>query len=281
MQGKWHTENSVLETGPSEPGATRVDGPAFATECNGIEIRDARRKEMFRVDDAYINGHAALCGKNATLVYLCLCRHAGRTQEAFPSIKTMAKKLSVSRDSVMRGIKELLKWNIIAITRTRRTNKTWLNNTYILLDKSVWRRPSSKTNSDQVAKEDVNQVVESDTKESHKEKDIHKEGISAQSALEINPLINLFEGINPSYERLLLMKSQRDAARRLLELHGLEDWRLFLNQYVKLLTTDKYCPRATTPYQLETKLGEILAYGSALQFHFTHSVKSRGRGLEV
>lgn len=144
---------------------------------NQIKIRDSRQKTMFRVDDEYLNGYARLCGTNATLVYLCLCRHADRKQESFPAIETMAKKLDVSRDSVMRGIKELTKWNIVSVERTRRPNKTWLNNIYTLLDKSVWEpKPSSteqhgepgrKNSGSQVANNATSQVAEGDTKDSH------------------------------------------------------------------------------------------------------------------
>lgn len=113
---------------------------------NLFEVRDYRNKSMFKVDDEYLNGYARLLGTNATLVYLCLCRHADRYQESFPSVNGMAEKLGISDDSVSRGIKNLVEWNIISKERERRTNKTWLNNRYVLLDKSVWKaKPASHT----------------------------------------------------------------------------------------------------------------------------------------
>lgn len=154
-----------------------------------FEVRDHRNKAMFRVDDEYLNGYAKLCGTNATLTYLCLCRHADRHQESFPSVNLMAEKLGISRDSVMRGIKVLIEWNIIQKNRTRKPNAQWLNNTYILLDKSVWKnkpsstqqhgKPSSKNS---VAKSQIraSQVADSDTKGSHK-KGSHIEGYAKTS----------------------------------------------------------------------------------------------------
>jgi hypothetical protein len=107
-------------------------------------VRDLRNKQHFIVDDEYLNGYAKLCGPSATLVYLCLCRHADRHQESFPSVQLMAEKTGISRDSVMRGIKKLIEWNIISKERERREDATWLNNRYVLLDKSVWKpKPSS------------------------------------------------------------------------------------------------------------------------------------------
>ncbi len=140
-----HPKDSHIFT-PDEVGSFVVSDAAKRTTAETrIEIRDHRNKAMFRVDDKYLNGYAHLCGKYATLTYLCLCRHADLQQESFPSVKTMAKKLGISRDSVMEGIKALIEWNIISKTRKRRTNQTWLCNTYTLLDKSVWKPEPSST----------------------------------------------------------------------------------------------------------------------------------------
>lgn len=150
-----------------------------------------RRKEKFFVDDAYLNGYAKLCGPNATLVYLCLCRHSDRHQESFPSVELMAEKTGISRDSVMRGIKTLVGWNIISKERERRGDKTWLNNRYALLDKSVWVAkpssteqhgyPSRKSGLPKSQMGGFTQVAVSDTKDTHTEKDTHKkEEISSE-----------------------------------------------------------------------------------------------------
>ncbi len=161
-----------------------------------IVIRDHRNKAMFRVDDAYLNGYARLCGDNATLVYLCLCRHTdSATQESFPSQETMARKIGKSRDSVVRGVKELLKWNIISVERTRRQNQTWLCNTYTLLDKSVWKpkpcstgahgSPSSEIADTHAVKEPTYHVAPDDTKDAHS-KDSHNKNAEASSAVLAN-----------------------------------------------------------------------------------------------
>lgn len=148
-------------------------------------MRDSRKKEMFKVDDEYLNGYARLCGTNATLVYLCLCRHADRNQESFPSVEMMAEKTNISRQSVMRGIKKLIQWNIISKERERRKDATWLNNRYTLLDKSVWKSKPSTTElhgrakyqmgPSQVPNGGVSQVPQGDTKVTHR-KVAHIEG---------------------------------------------------------------------------------------------------------
>lgn len=142
-----------------------------------FEIRDHRNKSMFRVDDEYLNGYSRLCGTNATMVYLCLCRHSDRHQESFPSVQLMANKLGISRDSVMRGIKTLVQWNIIQKNRKRKENAQWLNNTYVLLDKTVWKSKPSSTqlHGEPSSTQPESQVAVSDTKDTHIKKETHNE----------------------------------------------------------------------------------------------------------
>ena len=103
-------------------------------------MENYRTMEMFQIDDAYLNGYAQLVGWKGTLVYLSLCCHANKDQEEFPSIELMSEELAISRDSIMRGIKDLVDWNIIKIDeRHRGESGAWKNNFYVLLDKSCWR----------------------------------------------------------------------------------------------------------------------------------------------
>jgi hypothetical protein len=71
--------------------------------------------------------------------------------------------------------------------------------------------------------------------------------------------IDLFKEINPSYRVLFARKTQREAAQRLLAQHDLGYWSRFIGAYTAKLA-DRYCPKATTPLQLEEKLGVIIAY---------------------
>jgi DNA-binding transcriptional regulator YhcF (GntR family) len=102
-------------------------------------IIDRRRKKKFMMDDQYLNGQAKICGWQATLVYLSLCRHTNISQESFPSIRLMSEELCVSRNTVLKGIKNLEKFNVVSIKKTRSKKGKWLNNLYILQDKSVWK----------------------------------------------------------------------------------------------------------------------------------------------
>ena len=101
-------------------------------------IIDNRIKEKFLMDDEYLNGQAKLCGWQATIAYMSLCRHSNKEQECFPSIKLIADENGVGRDTIIKGLSKLEKRNVIKIKKQRTNGGTWLNNTYILIDKSQW-----------------------------------------------------------------------------------------------------------------------------------------------
>lgn len=103
-----------------------------------FEVRDIRVKEKFFVDDRYLNGYAKILSDAAFRVYISLCRHADLQQEAFPSIDLLAEQHGKSRSTILRGIKELKKYSLIATSQKRSDNGLFLHNTYVLLDKSQW-----------------------------------------------------------------------------------------------------------------------------------------------
>ncbi len=105
-----------------------------------ILVRDLRNKSHYVVDDEYLNGYARVCGINATGVYNVLCRHADfYTQKAFPSIATIAEKLSIGKRTVSRALVTLEEWGIIKHERARHPETArWKHNSYTLLDKKSW-----------------------------------------------------------------------------------------------------------------------------------------------
>lgn len=233
-------------------------------------VRDTRRKEKFQIDDEYLNGYAKLCGTNATLVYLCLCRHADyHTQECFPSVKMMADKLGISRDSVMTGIKNLLEWNIILKERVRNPNNAkWINNSYTLLDKSVWKEKPSRFEQPGIAKSEIeasqvgnkgkSQVAVVDCKDTHKDKDTHIILATTEVVADkTNEIIELFKEINPSYERFFSNKTQREVIKRLLSKYT-QDQIMRLIKIAKIANQNKYAPITTTPLQLESNIAKLV-----------------------
>ena len=153
-----------------------------------VKLRDLRQKEKYIVDDSYLNGYAKFCGWQATLVYNSLCRHANKDQYSFPSIKLMTEQHGVGRNTIIKGIKSLESWNIIAVNRLNhkskidRTNQgMWKANGYTLLDKSQWepspskgQRPSPSQDTPSPSQE-PDLVLLEDTKETHSKETHSKE----------------------------------------------------------------------------------------------------------
>lgn len=74
-----------------------------------------------------------------------------------------------------------------------------------------------------------------------------------------NYFIGLFKSLNPSYELLFKNTTQRLSMERLLKKYGgdkLEKMLLALPE----ITSRKYAPTITTPYMLETKIGDLLMF---------------------
>lgn len=150
-----------------------------------IRIIDGRNKEKFQIDDFYLDHYAKMCGWNATLVYLCLCRHADSvTQESFPSIEMMAEKVGVSYNTIRRGIKILTDWGIIEVRRDKNEAGQWLRNTYKLLDKSTWKQVHSPDRAMEVHSPVATKVHSPVviTKDTHTDNDTHSERLSANTS---------------------------------------------------------------------------------------------------
>lgn len=90
------------------------------------------------------------------------------------------------------------------------------------------------------------------------EKEI-KEHKPEVSYLEINRFIDLFKVVNPSYERLFMNKTERAAAKRLIEKHGWDKIGRIVD-ILPFLLGKRGCPQITTPYQLEVKMGQLFAF---------------------
>ncbi|RLC34436.1 hypothetical protein DRH14_02990 [Candidatus Shapirobacteria bacterium] len=99
-----------------------------------FKVRDMRNKEKFVIDDKFLNGYAKFVGIYAVGVYIALCRHANKGQEAWPSTTKIAEELNISMPMVYRAIWTLELFNII---KKQRIGKTMCNR-YWLLDKKEW-----------------------------------------------------------------------------------------------------------------------------------------------
>lgn len=108
-------------------------------------LKDRFKKNVYLKPDEYLNGWARKCGWKATLVYDSLWRHADREGRSFPSIKLMAEEHGVSEDTIMRGLKTLIEFNLVKKEGKRDTKGRFIHNVYTLTDKNEWRDPKSST----------------------------------------------------------------------------------------------------------------------------------------
>ena len=106
-----------------------------------------------------------------------------------------------------------------------------------------------------------------DTEESSDNKDIynkdnnnniilHSNGVTGK---EINKLITMFKPINPSYEKLFKITTQRKCLENLVKKHGYGKIHRMIEQ-LPAIVSQPYAPTITTPYQLENKLGELILF---------------------
>lgn len=156
-----------------------------------IEIRDNRRRQMFRIDDEYVDTYASICGANATAVYMSLCRHVNGKQESFPSIeRIMAQHRFGSHNTVRKAIKMLESFGIISVKRERDPKtKRQMVNVYTLMDVASWVKPVSPNDTragvisepDPVSF-DAQKPVSPDDREGNTKRRLHIEGSVAQSA---------------------------------------------------------------------------------------------------
>jgi hypothetical protein len=74
-----------------------------------------------------------------------------------------------------------------------------------------------------------------------------------------NELIVLFKDFNPSYERIFKNRTERAALQRLLDKMGREKLEATI-KFAAKANGMAYAPTITTPYELEKKLGSLIAF---------------------
>lgn len=87
---------------------------------------------------------------------------------------------------------------------------------------------------------------------------IGQDNKTSELGSQVNKLIDGFKEVNPSFTKLYRNTTQRKSCENMIKLHGFEK----MLQTVLLLpkiNKIKYLPIVTTPYELEDKLGKVVA----------------------
>jgi len=241
----------------------------MAEQLTLFKVRDLRKKDQFKIDDAYLNGYARVCGIDATAVYNSLCRHAEfQTQKAFPSQQKIAYEHKISVRTVRRGLKKLIDYKIVIAEQIREKGK-FRSYLYTLLNKSEWKKITEGQNRPMVdggTKTDSRFTAYGvgPTKDNKEQritniKDNTELATPSVAGKEINDLIEKFKEVNPSYQRLFRNKTQRSALERMVKSHGQEKIEKIL-EIIPKMNGKQYAPVITTPIQLEEKLGLLIAF---------------------
>ena len=242
-----------------------------------LHIKDeSGDRKYFTIIPNYIANHSTA---NDQSLYFQMKRYAGENGECFASEKLLCNKLGIGRKALKKSIDYLLEHGWIKFIGLKQTNTKggmqpiknysivdiWqMNNEFY---KGVSERALHETKG--VSERAVG-GVQKNTKgvseraieeEPRLRRTINKNQLATQSVAgnEINTLIQLFEPVNPSYEKLFSNKTQRAALERLVKKHGMEKIHATLEAIPKIIV-QRFAPRITTPLQLEDKLGELIAF---------------------
>ncbi len=166
---------------------------------------------------------------------------------------TIAISLGVKASKVQRMLKRLE----IGQQIKQETNNRFRIITIVNWDKyqKNEQQTDSKANNKRTTDEQQTDTNKNDKNVKNDKKDTMQPAVSD----EINPLIELFKSINPSYKTLYSNTTQRSCLKRLLKELGREKLELAINTVVQTNGMD-YAPVITTPYELEKKLGSLMVF---------------------
>ncbi len=103
-----------------------------------IKVRDLRNGDWYWINKVILDEYGEKLKPIGIAIYNCLAAHANQEGFCFPSHKHIANKIGASISSVQRGIRQLIKLNLVRKGRQRYHNLYYL----LKLDRSY--RPTSK-----------------------------------------------------------------------------------------------------------------------------------------
>jgi hemerythrin superfamily protein len=208
-------------------------------------------------------------------LYLIMKRLAGEGGSCYASLNFLSSKMGVHKTTVSKTITELLKRKWIEEIENK-TVKGGKVRQFVVVD--IWPRniKEYESGAEMTTKQGGASVdgsgavvdgsgAQTDTKKSYKEEHIKEELLATTKVVAerkdqvIFDLIELFKPINPTYDRLFANKSQRQALERLVKKFGREKVESMI-KFLPKIFGKRYAPRISTPYLLEQKLADLLAY---------------------
>ncbi len=99
-------------------------------------------------------------------------------------------------------------------------------------------------------------LASAEPEESRGEENSIEESISNKVA-GLNQIIDLFKGVNPSFEKIFKNKTQRAALERLVKKYGAENISKVITEILPKTNIMKFAPHIYTPLELEDRLGRL------------------------
>jgi hypothetical protein len=179
------------------------------------------------------------------------------------SINRMSLQLKEGKDAIRKAVLELEKFGLLKRTPIKDKEGKWDGYDYELMgklaEKPLAENPTTaKPSTDSpgiFSKTDNSKTDNSKTDNSNNNYENEKIAFKKQ----IDSLIDMFKHVNPTYKRLFGEPPQRKSLERLVKQFGKER----VENMIKILPEifgKPYAPRITTPYQLERKLADLIAY---------------------
>jgi len=239
-----------------------------------INIKDeSGDRDCFTIIPNYIANHSTA---NDQALYFQMKKYAGENGRCFATEETLMKKMGIGKKAYDKSLKYLIEKGWISYTGLTkgktRPIKTYKVNNIWKLNNETYKKIPSKSNISfgqeipSEKKEDTSQKQHKIPSKSNTEQEpalikTNNKILATQSVAgkEINDLIDLFKGVNPSWERLFANKTQRAAIERLLQKMPREELENLI-KYLPYTNSQKYAPIVTTPAQLEEKLGALIFF---------------------
>ncbi len=204
---------------------------------------------------------------NAKLLYGEIMALSKKSGLCYATNEYMAEMLGLSKTSIPQIIRELSGCGLIIVDIERSEKGTYRNITISFFNeggacptpRGGLARQQGGALSDNKDKLEIDKLeIDNNLNQAN------PEGFADKPKNEINILIEKFNCVNPTYERLFRNKTERAAIENLVKKYGAEKTGQIIDSLPKYIY-QKFCPRITTPNQLYNKLGELVAFISSSQ----------------
>jgi len=169
-----------------------------------IKVRDLRNGDWYWINKVILDEYGEKLKPIGIAIYNCLAAHANQEGFCFPSHKHIAKKIGASISSVQRGIRQLIKLNLVRKGRQR------YHNLYYLLKLDRSHRPTSNQigQSDQHIGHTDRSDQSAGTTNKNKEKDLNKKNYGSRE----KTVDNLSEARAMLVEKMSMNGSKKKSA---------------------------------------------------------------------